>query len=636
MKPEEVLQRYWGYDRFRPLQKEAVEAALSGADSLVLMATGGGKSICYQAAALCMEGMCLVVSPLIALMADQVANLEAKNIKALNLSGQLSLSELDILLDNASYGPYKFLYISPERLQSEYVLERIKQLPIRLIAVDEAHCISEWGHDFRPAYRHIARLREFYPKVPVMALTATATAQVQADIKTNLQLDKPRVFQLSYYRKNLHYWVQKTEDKFNLLKRELQAANGSAIVYAYSRKETELLAKRLQQEGFQADFFHGGLLHSDKKNKLSDWLDQPKGIMTATNAFGMGIDKPNVRLVAHLHIPESLENYYQEAGRAGRDGVDAKAVLLYNTADEELAERRFSSHATDVKTAKRIYRKLCNFLGVGYGECPEVWLPFDLQKFCVKFQENATQTLQLLRLLDNQGVWKINLKSEQKTLLQFLFNSQEIIQFTEAHPKSGEVIKSVLRSYPGVWENENEIDLNKLAVKSGMDAAYIESELKILHTKGLLHFTQQKSDISLWMIEPREDDYTINRMSNFIKQFNRNKAEKLMAMEQYLNVASCKNQFICSYFGETIEENCGNCSFCANKVSLQNPKAERNQLREKILEQLALKPLTSRELQSALATESPLLLSVLRQMLIEKTVRLNVKNQYILKEKNSE
>lgn len=634
MKPEEVLQKYWEYAQFRPLQKEAVVAALSGKDCLVLMATGGGKSVCYQVASMCSEGICLVVSPLIALMADQVTQLENRNIKAINMSGQISFSEQEVLLDNAAFGPYKFIYISPERLQNDYVLERIKSLKINLIAVDEAHCISEWGHDFRPAYRHIARLRTLFPQVPVMALTATATAQVQADIVQNLELKAPLICKLTYYRKNLHYLVRETEDKFNSLKNHLQNANGSSIVYAYSRKETEVLAKRLQEEGFNADFFHGGMLHEDKKKKLNLWLQAPEGIMVATNAFGMGIDKANVRLVAHLHVPDSLENYYQEAGRAGRDGLDAEAVLLFNEADVDLAKKRFSTHLTDEKTVKRIYKKFCNYFRIAYGESPEDWFSLDLKKFTDRFQENPTQALQVLRLLDNHGVWKLNLKSEEKTRLQFLYGSQEIIQFAEAHPKSGEVIKTILRSYPGVWENENEIDLHKLAAKSGLTEADIDAELKILHAKNIVFFNRQKSDISVLFLEPREDDYTINRMRKFIIQFNSNKADKLAAVLHYLEAQRCKSKILCAYFGEQLPEACGHCSYCQTHTDKAPIKDKRNALRQQIQILLLKEAKTSKEIQQKLGTDDPLLLSVLRQMMIEKVILLNVKNQFVLRKKN--
>lgn len=633
MKPEQVLQKHWGYTHFRPLQKEAVEAAVSGQDCLVLMATGGGKSICFQVASLCLEGICLVISPLIALMADQVNQLENRHIKALNLSGQISFRDQEELMDNAAFGPYKFIYISPERLQNEYVLERLKQLKINLIAVDEAHCISEWGHDFRPAYRHIAQLRNYFPKVPIMALTATATARVQEDIISNLALNKPLLYKLSYYRKNLHYLVQETEDKFNFLKSHLRKAHGSAIVYAYSRKETEMLAKQLQHEGFQADFFHGGMLHEDKKRKLTQWLEAPKSIMVATNAFGMGIDKPNVRLVAHLHVPDSLENYYQEAGRAGRDGLDAKAVLLYSQADVDLAKKRFSNHLTDEKTVKRIYKKFCNYFRVAYGERPEEWLPLNLRKFTTRFEENPTQALQVLKLLDNRGVWKINLKSEQKNRLQFLYGSQEIISFIEAHPKSGEVIKTILRSYPGVWENENEIDLHKLSVKSGLNENYVADELKKLHAKNIIHFESQNSDISVLFLEPREDDYTINRIRKFIIQYNRNKAEKLAAVLQYLEASQCKNKILCGYFGEQVSENCGLCSYCQTHADPNPPKHKRVTVRQQIEALLQTEVLTSKEIQQKTGTDENLLLSVLRQMMIEKVVHLNVKNQFVLRKK---
>lgn len=363
-----VLQQYWGYDDFRGSQRKIIDTVISGQDVLALMPTGGGKSICYQVPALAMEGICIVVSPLVALIQDQVAQLKKRNIKAIALTGGIRSNEVNDLLDNCVFGNYKFLYLSPERLQQTVVRERIQQMNVNLIAIDEAHCISQWGNDFRPAYLECSILKELAPQTPMIALTATATPRVVDDIVENLELKEVRIFKDSFSRSNIAFKVKRSEDKLYQLKKYMEKVSGSGIVYVRSRKMSISLANFLVKNGVSASFYHGGIPKSDKEEKLNRWLNGKDRVMVATNAFGMGVDKPDVRLVVHYQIPDSLESYFQEAGRAGRDGEPSTAIILTSKEDADRAKQQFLSTLPDVSFVKTVYSKLNNYFQISYGE----------------------------------------------------------------------------------------------------------------------------------------------------------------------------------------------------------------------------------------------------------------------------
>lgn len=625
----QLLKKYWGFDEFRFPQAQIIEAALSQKDCLVLMPTGGGKSVCFQIPALMQPGICLVISPLIALMSDQVKALENKNIKALSLAGSMSHDELVRILDNALFGQYKFIYLSPERLRNELVLEYIKQMKISLIAVDEAHCISEWGHDFRPAYREIYRIRELHPLVPVMALTASATARVAADICQNLRLENNEVFSISFRRKNICYWVQKTDDKLGGLLSYLADLKDAAIVYVGSRKDAVHTAQYLKKNGFSADFFHGGLTVQEKNEKLHQWLKGKIQIIAATNAFGMGIDKANVRLVAHLNVPDSIENYYQEAGRAGRDGEKSTAVIFYNDADKERLHQQFLGALPTVEAVKLVYRKLCNYLQIGYGDCPDEMFYLNFNKFCQLFDLPLAQTLNCLNMLDNQGAISLSLEGENKTTVRFLWDSELLLEYAETHPKSGEIVKLVLRNYPGVFEDSIRVNIELLSKKSRVSADDIQSELSKLDKQGVLKFEMIRADMSVLFVFPREDDYTINRMAPYIRQQNENKTEKVGKMWHYVtDTTKCRSKLISAYFGEKTSENCGICSFCELEKSLIDYSIDKNILHDNILDLLAKKPTGSKKLSQLLSIHEDLVLASLKNLLLENKVKVNSKNQF--------
>jgi len=627
----ELLKKHWGFDEFRYPQAQIVETALSQIDSLVLMPTGGGKSVCYQVPALMQPGICLVISPLIALMTDQVKALENKNIKALSLAGSIPYDELIRLLDNALFGNYKFIYLSPERLRNEMVLEYIRQMKISLIAVDEAHCISEWGHDFRPAYREIYRIRELHPQVPVMALTASATAQVANDIYQNLQLQNAEVFTVSFRRKNLAYWVQQTDDKFDGLCLHLENLKDSAIVYVGSRKDTVHTAQFLKKKGYTADFFHGGMTFQEKNEKLGQWLKGKTQIIAATNAFGMGIDKANVRLVAHLNIPDSIENYYQEAGRAGRDGKESKAIIFYNDADKERLYQQFLSALPTVDAVKLVYRKLCNYLQIAYGECPEDLLYLNFNNFCQTFDLPLSLTLNCLKILDNQAVINLNLQGENKTTIRFLWDTELLLDHAETNPKSGEIIKLVLRNYPGVFDDDVHVNINLLSKKSRMPVEAIQAELSKLDKQGIVKFEAVNADMSILFVEPREDDYTINRMAAYIRQQREAKTIKAQKIWDYVtDTGKCKSRLISAYFGEKIKENCGICSYCQGSRDQALYAKNKASIHDEVIKLLSKSPLSSKKIVHELGIHEDIVLNILKNLLLENLVKVNNKNQFEL------
>ena len=473
MTPREILKQYWGHDDFRPMQEEIITSVLQGHDTLALLPTGGGKSVCFQVPALAAEGICVVVSPLIALMKDQVENLKTKGIQAIAIVSGMGRREVDIALDNCIYGPIKFLYISPERLASDLVRERIRYMNVNLFAVDEAHCISQWGYDFRPSYLKIADLRELHPKVPVLALTATATAQVREDIQEKLLFKQPDVYQKSFERRNLRYVVQNTENK---LKKLLDVANGiqgSGIVYVRSRKETFEIAKFYNENYIKADYYHAGLPIDERSAKQEAWKTNRTRIIVATNAFGMGIDKPDVRFVIHKDIPESLEAYYQEAGRGGRDEQRAYGVLLYNRTDRVKEEKKFQLSFPSVEEIKRIYHHLANYCQLAYEAGEGESFDLDLGEFCARHQLDAIKTLNALKFLEQDEYVSFNESVYLPSRFRFEVLNEELYNFQIQNPGWDAFIKTLLRSYGGSFENYVRLKEFDLARRTGLNTQQV-------------------------------------------------------------------------------------------------------------------------------------------------------------------
>jgi ATP-dependent DNA helicase RecQ len=580
-KPLEILQKYWNHDAFRTPQEDIIASVLAGKDTFGLMPTGGGKSITFQVPAMMMEGICLVISPLIALMKDLVLNLQNKGIKAIALTGGIASDEIIDLLDNCQYGNYKFLYLSPERLQSDWILERIKGLPINLIAVDEAHCVSQWGHDFRPAYLKISKLKEYFPKVAFLALTASATKRVQEDIITQLQLENPAIFIKSFARENLAYMVFNVEDKLHLMEQILKKNPQPSIIYVTNRKSCSETVKQLESLGFSATYYHGGLSSKDKENHMKLWMDEKVQTMVATNAFGMGIDKANVKTVIHLHIPPNLENYYQEAGRAGRNGEKAFAVLLTNPSDVIHVEAQFLSILSDKAFLNLVFVKLCNYFQIAYGEGIDEKFSFNINHFCTKYNFPVLKVYNALQFLDGQGIISLSQEFTEKITLQFIIPSKEVIRYMSLNPQDEEVILTILRTNPGVYESQSVINISLIAKKSNCDESKVLAILHKLNEKQVIELHAKNNDATLTFNEVREDERTISRVVKYLEAQNKLKTEQLKSVLHYIKEEkTCKSKLLLDYFGETIKKDCGVCSYC---ISKKKNKLDTSTLSEKII-----------------------------------------------------
>ena len=629
-RPIELLQQYWKHTSFRDLQEEIIKSVIDRKDTFALLPTGGGKSICFQIPALIMPGTCLVVSPLVALMHDQVHNLNQMNIKAAAIIGGTSTEEIDAILDNCAYGNYKLLYLSPERLEQTWLLDRIKNLNINLIAVDEAHCISQWGNDFRPSYLKINKLREILPSVPIIALTGSANQRIIEDICSNLQLENPSIFRKSFLRTNLVYGVYQVENKEAILERILQKNPFPSIVYVRNRKETQVIANSLNQKGFKAAFFHGGLNAKEKQKKLEDWIAEKTPIMVATNAFGMGIDKKNVRNVVHLQIPENIENYYQEAGRAGRDEQKAFAsILLLPNEPKPLSEWK-KDNLFDKEFLKVIYRKLNNFLNIGYGEGYNSTHTLNFNRFCLQYKFPYTLTYNALQFLDRQGIIKLTPNSSNKTKLVFNCSSSELLDFVYDNHRQESVLIQLIRNYPGIHEYSTSINLELISEQTEEPIAFIQQTLNHWQEAKLCTYIPEDSDLEIVFNEAWEEDKTIYRTFHHLDQQNNLKQEQYSAMLFYAeNTDICKNKIILKYFDEKYDQNCGTCSTCLQQKKNKTVNNLQDNL-AKIIATLSIQPAAAHELITILDLEASEIILALQILSEQNKIELNNKNQYTL------
>lgn len=625
----EILSKYWKHETFRAPQEEIIAAVLRGRDTLALLPTGGGKSICFQVPAMLQEGICLVISPLVALMRDQVQNLQSKGIKAIALTGGIQQDEVIDLLDNCQFGNYKFLYLSPERLQNDWIVERIKNLPINLIAIDEAHCVSQWGHDFRPAYLKIKRLKEAFPNLPFIALTASATERVKEDIITELQLKEPEVFSKSFYRENISYIVLETEDKNHWLQQILKKNPQPAIIYVTTRKACTETVDQLTILGFTATYYHGGLSTKEKQKNMTLWMEEKAPVMVATNAFGMGIDKANVKSIIHLHLPQNLENYYQESGRAGRDGENAYAVLLNNPSDVIHAEAQFIKVLPDKTFLNQVFVKLCAFLQIAYGEGIEEQFGFNINTFCNKYGFPILKTYNALQFLDRQGIITLSQEFSEKISLQFNISSKEVIRYMSLNPKDEAIIMALLRTYPGIHEMQTAINPVLIGKKSNHTDLEVLAVLQKLNEKNIITYNAKSNDATLTFNEVREDERTINRVAKYLDSQNKLKTAQLQAVLHYsLDKTTCKQKLLVRYFGETLKEDCGRCSYCLSK----NKKiTSTDVVSKKILELLRIQDLSSRDLQKLSKYPTDDIIFALQNMLEANKICIQPNNLYSLK-----
>ena len=628
-KPLEILQKYWKHDAFRTPQEEIIASVLAGKDTFGLMPTGGGKSITFQVPAMMIEGICLVISPLVALMKDQVKNLQDKGIKAIALTGGISSDEMIDLLDNCQFGNYKFLYLSPERLQSDWILERIKNLPINLIAIDEAHCISQWGHDFRPAYLKISKLKEYFPTIPFLALTASATKRVQDDIIAQLQFENPAIFTKSFERENLAYMVFNVEDKLRLMEQILKKNPQPSIIYVTNRKACSETVKQLESLGFSATYYHGGLSSKDKNNHMKLWMDEKVQTMVATNAFGMGIDKANVKTVIHLHIPPNLENYYQEAGRAGRNGEKAFAVLLANPSDVIHVESQFLSILSDKEFLNLVFKKLCNYFQIAYGEGIDEKFSFNINQFCTKYGFSVLKVYNALQFLDRQGIISLSQEFTEKISLQFIIPSKEVIRYMSLNPQDEEVVLTILRTNPGVYESQSVINISLIAKKSNAEENKVLKILHKLHEKQIIELHAKNNDATITFNEVREDERTINRVAKYLEAQNKLKTEQLKSVLDYIKEEKiCKNKLLLSYFGEVVTKDCGVCSYC---ISKRKSKVDTIIVQEKIIGLLKIQEMDSREIQKLTKYSKDDVIFAIQNLLESDSIIVQTNNTYSIK-----
>ena len=622
----QILQKYWKHERFREPQEEIIQSVLNGNDTFALLPTGGGKSVCFQIPAIILNGICLVISPLIALMKDQVQNLQSKNIKAIALTGGVSQDEVIDILDNCQFGNYKFLYLSPERLQHDWIVERLKQLPINLIAIDEAHCVSQWGHDFRPAYLKISALKTHFPSTPFLALTATANKRVQEDICTHLAFVNPKIFTKSFTRENLAYHVIKTEDKLFKIRQILTKNPQSSIIYVRNRKSCIETSQQLNQLGFTCTFYHGGLPAKEKEKNMQSWLENKSQVMVATNAFGMGIDKPDVKTVIHIQLPENIENYYQEAGRAGRNGEKAFGIILTNATDINYTKAQFIDVLPDKKFVRDVYVKLNNYFQIAYGEGYNESFAFNLNQFCAQYQFPIIKTFNSLQFLDRQGILTFQNESSEKINLQFIIPSKEVIRYISLHPHDEPVITTILRTYSGIFEVETTINPHLVAKKSQCTESQVEQVIDKLAKSNCIILHAKNNDSYITFNEAREDDLTINRVAKFLEHQNNLKQEQFQSVVNYIsNEDTCKNKMLLAYFDEVTKEDCGICSYCFSK-NKDNPIAT-TQL---VIELFKKEALSSREIESKLNISSEATIFALQLLLENNKIALNSNNQYYL------
>jgi ATP-dependent DNA helicase RecQ len=619
-----ILLRYWGYNKFRELQEEIIESVASGKDTLGLMPTGGGKSITFQVYSLANPGVCIVITPLIALMKDQVENLQKRKIKAVAIYSGMTKSEIEMALNNVINGGYKFLYISPERLKNFYFQERLKHMNVNLLTVDEAHCISQWGYDFRPSYLEIAEIRKQLPGVPVLALTATATPEVVDDIQNKLEFKEHNVLQKSFERKNLAYFVINTEDKIRQLFKLVTKIDGSAVVYVRNRRKTKEYALLLQKYRISADYYHAGLDAKTRAEKQNAWQKGQIRIMVCTNAFGMGIDKPDVRLVVHMDLPDSLEAYFQEAGRAGRDEKNAWAFLVTNNADKAQLKKNITTSFPELSKVLEVYNSICNYLEIPYGAAQDIDYPFDIYDFAKKFKIDVLTTYNSLKILESTGLVTYSEDPYSTSRIIFQCNREDLYKFQVENANLDEFVKLILRTYTGVFNDYINISEDYLAKKANVNTETIINLLKVLQQYHIIKYIPRINKPIIHFISERLEDKAILFNKKNIDEQKSRTIERLDSMLNYATSSNkCRSQILLAYFGQNDTYRCGVCDVCTRRNELGLSKYEFDIILDKIKNSLNLEPYLLNDLVDKINFDDPKIIKVIQWLFDNNKVKYN-------------
>ena len=623
-KYQEILKQYWGYDSFRDLQEEIITSIGEGKDTLGLMPTGGGKSITFQVPALAQEGICIVITPLIALMKDQVQNLRKREIKALAIYSGMTRQEILTALENCIFGNYKFLYISPERLDTEIFRTKLRSMKVSMITVDESHCISQWGYDFRPAYLKIAEIRELLPEVPVLALTATATPEVVTDIQARLKFREGNVFRMSFERKNLAYIVRKTDNKTKEIPYILQRISGSAIIYVRNRRRTKEITELLMNEGITADFYHAGLDNAVKDLRQKRWQSGEVRVMVATNAFGMGIDKPDVRIVLHLDLPDSPEAYFQEAGRAGRDGEKAYAVILYSKSDKTTLHKRVVDTFPDKEYILNVYEHLQYYYQMAMGDGFQCIREFNLEEFCRKFKYFPVPVDSALKILTQAGYLEYTDEQDNSSRILFTIRRDELYKLREMGKEAEALIQSILRSYTGVFTDYAYISEESLAIRTGLTRQQIYNILVTLTKRRIVDYIPRKKTPYIIYTRERLELRFLHIPPSVYEERKARYESRIKAMEEYVTTENiCRSRMLLRYFGEKNEHNCGQCDVCLSKRATDNlSEKSYEEVKRQILNLLSHSPLTPAETADQIKAEKEDIGQVIRYLLDEGELKM--------------
>ncbi len=625
----DILKQYWGYDSFRDLQEDIIRSISEGKDTLGLMPTGGGKSITFQVPALAQEGLCIVVTPLIALMKDQVQNLRRRGIKATAVYSGMTRNEIIIALENCIFGNYKFLYISPERLNTEIFRTKLRSMKVNMLTVDESHCISQWGYDFRPAYLKIAEIRNLIPHAPILALTATATPEVVKDIQQQLHFRKENVFRMSFQRKNLAYLVRRTDNKTGEMVRILQRMAGSAIVYVRSRRRTKEITELLNQEGFSADFYHAGLNNEEKDRRQKRWQSDECRIIVATNAFGMGIDKPDVRVVIHYDLPDSPEAYFQEAGRAGRDGQKAYAVILHTATDKASLKKRIPDTFPDKEYIKETYEHLQYYYQMAMGDGRGCMYEFNLSEFSRTFKHYPVPAHSALKILTQAGYIEYTDEQDNASRIRFTVRRDELYKHREQNPETEALIGTLLRSYTGLFTDYAYINEAVIALRSGLDREQVYNLLKLLSKQRILDYIPRKKTPYIIYTRARVEQRHLQLLPEVYEKRKERYEIRIQAMISYVTTDTvCRSRQLLRYFGEENEEDCGQCDVCvAMRQKQKLSSSDLETCAAKVMGHLTESPLTPAQLALKMNMETEEISRVVRYLLDEK--RLGMKDGVI-------